>query len=188
MRPGPEGQSRVEYDVDRRGVRRRAPGRYDPQPLGDPYRRELRLAHAHPVVIGDRGHRVLGKRLAERSRSLHQRVLGVAGSAEERRQPDHRPARLALGARLTVDRRFSSGARARVGRVNGQRAGFQQRVGPAFRGVRSRVEGQSTILRRRLLRHRSCASPSAARDNGSTCRHARKPHRGAAPGGAECWS
>ncbi len=188
MSPGPEGESRVERDIDRRGVRRSAPGGYDPQPAGDADGRELRLAPAHPLTAGNRCHRVRRKRLAEHSRRLCHRALGVGCSAEERRQPGHRPARRVQSPGFPVNRRFPGCARVGVGRVNGQCTGFQQSVGPALRGVRGGVEGQSAILRRRTIRHRSCASPSAARDNGSTYRLAGTRRRAATPDAAKCWS
>ena len=186
-----------------------APRRHDPEPVGDPERRELRLRRAHPVLLGHveglvRRQHLAGARPVRpapprgRSRPENSAVNRLTG------QP------AAAGAPGSPYSGASSGGfGARVGDVDGERAGLQQRVRPGVGGGGVGVEAQGGVTHGQSRVGQDCrrsgppsavphlalrASPPACvsraslRDSGSTLRRAGTSRRAEAPGAAGCWS
>ena len=72
-----------------------------------------------------------------------ERGLGIDRGIEERSQAAHGPERRSGPAGLGVERRLSRRARVGIGDVDRQRAGIEQRVRPALRGIGGSVEAKS---------------------------------------------
>ena len=121
---------------------------HDPQVVVDPDRLELRLRRAHPIPIRHRDVSYAGdvagrdRRRAPRHDRSRRRQL-ASNNAVSREIGHH--CGVATVA-LVEHRGFVGGSGARVDRVDRQRAGFEQRVGPASAAAASTSKRSATKL------------------------------------------
>jgi hypothetical protein len=144
MRSRAECHARVEAQHERAGHRRRMPRRHDPQVVFDANGGELRLRGAHPVLLGDGTELGSRQRETDRVTGCAQRFVRVGILREQRRHACQRPQRR-FAAGLRIYRRLPVRAGMRIGQVDRQRPGCEQRVGPRLGGGGRGIEAQGAI-------------------------------------------
>ena len=181
MRAGAEREPRIEREVERRGIGRRAPRRHDPE-----VRRRSRSARTAPASRAPsparRPRRVscAGTAAPSASRSVgEQRIdVGIARRTAPRRARRGHSAAAGL-AGLAEDRRLGGGAggrdrRRRPTSAPASSSASDQRVGVRRRRRRSGARRSSSAhgTRRTPFSRPPCASRASPRGSGSTCRRA----------------
>jgi len=125
--PGAEGQTGVERDIDGSRIMRTMPGGNDPQALRDADRAELRLRHAHPVVVGQDGGGIGGNLLQPDGacRLLHHGIR-LCAFLQQRGNPVMRPEMGCRLARFTEHGLFLRGIGIGIKYVHRQRTQVKQ--------------------------------------------------------------